>query len=281
MKTPGFRKVLLTGLFVLGCLAIAFGLVNRRGQPAAPGGVFSLKAPPFVGVARAESSGADVGIASFLDSEAGISAYFQAPGSITLSTVRSLYRTIETETAQYIIGSIAVPNYSESEDVHVYIHTNGWVLAYYLKADATGKIFDWRSYTGGTTIPTKLENVLAIVAAQIGAPAPSITFYHFQYPNANNLMLIAEASSSYSGDTFEVNLTGSYGYYERSWSFGGSGAGYYLLDNVEITHKGNGWDTSQGTLTAAQLLPDTFHIVMVTDINIGTNGGLALVYRIP
>jgi hypothetical protein len=70
--------------------------------------------------------------------------------SITINSVASLFRTIEVSTTDYIIGSIPVPNYPETEDAHAYIHKDGWMLAYYLKVDPVGKIVDWQSYDGVT-----------------------------------------------------------------------------------------------------------------------------------
>jgi hypothetical protein len=279
-------------LGIIGVVAILLVAVVAftRGNPAGPEKTLALYAPAFLKSASDTSIEAPPEIAMLLSSEAGISAYFQAPDSISLSSVRSLYRTIETENAQYIIGSIPVPNYPETEDVHVYIHTDGWVLSYYLKADSTGKIFDWRNYTGGTTIPTKLENVLAIVAAQAGIPTPTITMYHFQFPNATNVMLIAEAQYGGGTDSFEINLTGSYAYYERSWSLGNNASADYVLlrlNGVEIArlnYPGSGnFSTSQGILAASQMLPDTFHTISVQTAHWGTAsfGGLALVYRVP
>lgn len=54
---------------------------------------------------------------------------------------------------------MAVPDYPESEDVHVYVHRDGWFLAYYLVADPAGKIVNWRLYhnTGRNNLSTKLE----------------------------------------------------------------------------------------------------------------------------
>jgi len=273
-------------LWVIGAVAIllATAVAFIRGNPAGPEKLLALHTPAFLYSTSGTSIESPPEISTLLSNEAGISAFFQTPGPISLNSVRNLYRTIETETAQYIIGSVPVPEYPETEDMHVYIHMDGWVLAYYLKADPTSKIFDWRSYTGGATIPTKPENILSIVAGQIGIPTPTVTFYHFQYPNATNLMLIAEVSAD--TDSFEVNLTGSYAYYERSWSLGGNhsnccwGARYYL-DDVEIEfHDDVGWYTSEGAFTAAQLLPDSFHVIRI-DTNMPSYGGLALVYRVP
>jgi len=185
--------------------------------------------------------------------------------------VKSLYRTIETQTSQYIIGSIPVQNYLESDDVHVYVHVDGWVLAYYLKADPTGKIFDWKSYTGGATIPTKLEKILSDVASAVGAPAPTITFYHFQYPNASNMMLIAEDTAN--GNDFTVQLPSSYAYYERSWSIRSCCGVEFQLDGTTV---GNDIGGGYGTLSASQLAPDVTHTIAVNG-----NGCLALIYRVP
>ncbi|MCP4362286.1 MAG: hypothetical protein GY796_30130, partial [Chloroflexi bacterium] len=108
-----------------------------------------------------------------------MSAYFQAPGTIDLNDVRSLYRTIEVETSDYILGSIAVPGYAnESEDVHVYIHVDGWVMAYYLAADLAAKIIDWQNYDG-ITITTKFENTLTMVAASLSITLPTVEYYDF------------------------------------------------------------------------------------------------------
>jgi hypothetical protein len=193
-----------------------------------------------------------------------------------LSDVTGLFRTIETQTSQYIIGSIAVQNYLETQDVHVYVHVDGWVLAYYLKTDPTGKIFDWYSYTGGTTIPTKLEKTLLAVGSAIGAPSPTITFYHFQYPNATNMMLIAEDYQN--GNDFTVQLPSSFAYYERSWSLHGkySNDNHFNLDGQTIKSYAYCDCVDAGTLTASQLSPDTTHTIAVDD-----DGGLALIYRVP
>lgn len=103
----------------------------------------ALQAPPFVNVAHAAAaSQGTFDLGAYLDQEAGISAYYKSPDAITLSQVRGQFRTIEMETPDFIIGSVAVPNYEEHFDVHVYVHNNGWILAYYLRADPVNKIID-------------------------------------------------------------------------------------------------------------------------------------------
>ena len=77
---------------------------------------------------------------SFLEDEAGISAYMNAGQNIDLNLAKKAYRTIEEETEQYIIGSVKLTGYSETEDVHAYVHKDGWIVTYYLKDEPSAKI---------------------------------------------------------------------------------------------------------------------------------------------
>jgi hypothetical protein len=285
MNTKSIRKLLLAGVAVA-VLLLAFALVGRPGTPAKGNNVFTLQAPPFVGVALANTDS----VTSTIENEAGISAYFQVPTGINLSSVRSVFRTIEAETTDYIIGSVPVPNYGEEWDVHCYVHKDGWVLAYYPAGDPVGKIFDWIAYhnAGRANIRTKFESTFIVIADTIGIPFTGATYYHFQYPDATHLMLIVDWGSTY--DFFKVKLPESFAYYERSWSLGSTNSSWcrcagYRLDGITIhSHCGCGWQIAQGLLTANQLLPGQVHTIEVSfeaDGNISVYGGLALVYKVP
>ena len=273
MNAKNIWKPILV-ILIAAVLITTFSLVrNPRTQSGAPV-TFTLKAPLFVSEARAETGS----IASFMEDEAGISCYYQASSSITIDNVRDTYRTIEVEKSDYIIGSVAVSDYPESEDVHVYVHTDGWVVAYYLAADPVGKIFDWHDYDG-TSVPTKLENTIAIIANAAGVAYTSCTYYDFRYPNATKMMLIAEEAGT-AGDSFEINLPGTFVIDERSWSLGSGGYWSYLhLDDINRIAECDRNDTCAGTFTAVQLEPDEFHTFTVESAYGICYGGLALVYR--
>lgn len=149
---------------VVGFLVVFKG-IQRPDRSTQESNLFSLKAPAFVGVAEAEMNNP----ALSLEDEAGISAYFQAPNTINLDDVRNEFRTIETETSTYIIGSIPVPGYNESQDAHAYVHVDGWVLAYYLADEPVSKIFDWFTYDGTSINTTRLQNVLVVIAGAVGS----------------------------------------------------------------------------------------------------------------
>lgn len=283
------RKLVGSGLLVTVFL-LAVGIVGGMAQAKqSPGGQIALQAPPFINIAHAEGSA----INNFADNEAGIAAYFDAEMTINLNDVDQLFRTIETQTSTYILGSLPLTDYDEDHDVHMYISTDGWVMAYYRDTEPTSKIFDWRHYDGSANLPNKLALGLDIVAAQIGAIA-NPSYYHFRYPNATDMMLIAEWREATDGiDSFNVNIPSNFSYFERSWALSKYTAlstytTQYLLDGSLIASLSDGdWQFAEGTLSAAQLAPDVLHTVTLDFSNppnsAGRAGyaGLALVYRVP
>ena len=153
--------------------------------------------------------------------------------------------------------------------MHLYVHRDGWFLAYYLNSDSIGKIIDWNHFNSG--IPTKFETVLASVASSAGLPAPqSVTHYDFRYPNATKLMMLYEDYAN--GSEFRIKTTSSYVYYARSWS-AYWGSSEFSLDGKELGDCGT--DCSiWGDISATDFAPDVFHTVYARD-----NGVLALLYR--
>lgn len=275
-------------LFIVGVLSalIALSLIimwQTRPQQVGENGLFALARPLFLETAHAEDSR----MAALIDTEAGVAAYFQAPGPISLAIAKPLFRTIEAETDSYLIGSVAVPNYaSESEDVHVYIHKDGWVLAYFLAATPAANLIDWPRFNG-TVIVTKFDTVFQLVAAQLSFTPPATTYYDFRYPNANYLLLVAEAATD--NDDFTVFLNESLTFYERSWSLSAESEPVtYLLNGTEIAQFDgsddiNVWEDLEGTLTTLQLPVNSTHTILIDGYNWGVvhqeYGGLALVYR--
>ncbi len=265
--TSGWMRVVLAGALVS---TLAWYFVEQPASPPAPGAAWALQRPAFV---NAQEGTTAVQVAAILDQEAGIAAYYHAPSGISLSQVRSQFRTIETDAPTYLLGSVAVPNYAENFDVHVYVDVNGWILAYYLKVDPAAKIADVRAQS---TASTKLQTVASIVAGAAGAPFSDVTYYDFRYPNATHLLLVGENPSS--GNDFTINVPSSYGYFERSWSILNITCcnWSFKLDGMNQPETYGADSVYYGTIAAPQFLPDTTHTIVVDDY-----GVLALLYRVP
>jgi hypothetical protein len=134
LKVLLFSAVLLIAASSLSVFGVAnLGIEDKELTADAGKGFIPLEMPLFVGVAEgSEVSGMRAGT-NFLDAEAGISAYTNVGEEIDLEKAKSAFRTVEYETDEYTIGSVPLPDYPEYEDVHAYVHKDGWVVTYYLK----------------------------------------------------------------------------------------------------------------------------------------------------
>ncbi len=267
----------LSIVVVLAGLLFMPGIAAPTQPPTGAGQTLQLVAPPFVRTAYAQENPTVFDLGAYLDQEAGISAYYKSPNAITLSQVRSTFRTIETETADYIIGSVAVTSYPEHFDAHVYIHKTGWILAYYLRTDPTSKIIDTNSHALNTT---NLKTVVLTVAAAAGVAVMDVTYYDFRYPNATNIVMVAE--DHINGTSFTISVPSTYAYYERGWAlYDDYSSRDFYFDGTNRPNQAY-WDgnTGYGTMTASQVLPDTTHTVSISYEGY-SYGVLILEYQVP
>jgi len=177
LRLAALSCVLFTGIFAISNLS-----TGHSGKDGGEG--FMLAKPAFAQTTEA----------SFLEQEAGIAAYVNVGKAIDLTRAKSAYRTVEKETQNYIVGSVALPSYEAVHDVHLYVQKDGWIVAYYMKGEPTSKIVDWLNYSPGK-INTKLKLSLDKMATTLGLVITSVNYYHFGYPAANQLMVIAGHSS--------------------------------------------------------------------------------------
>ena len=272
MNMQSIRRLYL--IVIVLCVTALLGLSHRPPAMASSPQAISLIAPALASVNNQGAVAEAIG--QKLDTEAGISAYFKSPDPIALSQVRPMFRTIETETTDYILGSIGIPNYAEEHfDAHVYVHKSGWILAYYLRNDPISKIIDTRAFSTNTT---KLNNVVAAVASTAGAPFTNAIHYDFRYPNATNMMLIAEDPTN--GDEFTIKMPASYGYFERGWAsqYNAGLASYLKLNGAVLTSQYDSRGIQYGTITSAAMLPDTTHTIQLFQTFYGV---LIVIYRVP
>src|SRR3990170_6563087 len=141
---------------------------------------------------------------TFLEEEAGMSTYVNIGRSIDLAVAKTVYRTIEKETSNYTVGSVHLPGLSENEDVHCFVHKNGWIVTYYLKAEPMSKIVDWNLWSGDKLTKNKLQVGLEQITTALGVVVTSVKYYHFQYPNANKCMVILETLMGSGEDSFNI-----------------------------------------------------------------------------
>ncbi len=242
--------------------------------PVMAEGSLSLRPPALV-----DPQTAVIPSAAFLVDEAGITAYAHLSQTIRLDYVDSEFRTLELQTDEYLIGSVPVPGYSIEYDAHVYVHRDGWMVAYYPPSKPVSWMLDWRNRR---IMPTNLERVLQVLANKDGLTLPDVNYYDFRYPNATHMLWVRKNSG-----TMKINIPASFEIDERSWVMGanytyGGASASFILDGVTLarfTYSINSWQCAHGVLTEEQLLPDLMHTIKVPTQNVSNFSALTLVYR--
>jgi len=203
--------------------------------------------------------------ASFLEDEAGISAYGQV-SSVDLDLAENAYKNVEEKTEDYIIGSVTLDNYDESNDVHVYVDITGWIVAYYLNTEKSSKIIDWKGYVNSEPVSgTKLSDAITLVTLEMLVLPPTISYYDFRYPSATNMMIVIDEKIGAGTETFRIMVPNTYSVYGRTWSHaihGNSGTdGSVSIDGTTLHSGGIGgnWGIWEGDISPSQLFPDLFH----------------------
>jgi hypothetical protein len=295
-KMSGFLKVLaLSAVLLIAASSVSvfsgaiLGIEVKELTEDGGKGITALEMPLFVAVAEgSEVSGIRAGT-NFLDSEAGISAYTNVGEGIDLEKAKAAFRTIEYETDEYLIGSVPLPDYPEYEDVHAYAHKDGWVVTYYLKDKPVGKIIDWKDYsTDEKIIGTKLEDGLSVACNAAGVPIRDIKYYDFRYPNADKLMIVADAQWTQGTDTLNIKLPSDFVFYDRSYSHYAynSDGSTMKIDGNEISsleYCGGSSRWQSGQLSPTQLSLDDFHTVSLWHDARSSKGhacaAIVLIYR--
>ena len=168
--------------------------------------------------------------------EAGISAYVKASSSIDLNDTKSVFASIERETSDYIIGTVPMWGHTEEQQPHVYVSKDGWIVAYYPNNRPSSWIIPWYSYSAIPSGNTTLSDAVNILVNYVGGNNVGIKYYNFNFPDATQIMLIAESTTG--SNFFKVMVPNSFLLYEAGWShyypdtrYGG----YAKLDGVTIS----------------------------------------------
>ncbi len=94
----------------------------------------ALQPPAFLKSARAQDS-AQVDF-EFILEEAGVTAYTNLNQELDLTSLEARFKTIRQQTDEFIIGIVTAPGYEkltefdETADVQVFLHRDGWIVAY-------------------------------------------------------------------------------------------------------------------------------------------------------
>lgn len=183
--------------------------------------------------------------------EAGISAYVNAkPSGINLESAKSAFASIERETPDYIIGTVALDLHAEEEYPHVYVSTDGWVVAYYPSERPSSWILPWADYSGGAISSTTLSKAVGKVATAVGGTSSGIKYYDFRYEDANKMMIIIE-SIQHGENFFKFTIPTAFQTYAVDWSH------YNIDESPTVTNRGQSFAYFNGAQVSSLSTTDS------------------------
>lgn len=226
-------------------------------------------------MAQAVSSSSDIGLVSWVD----------LGKTIDLGSARSLFTTIDSETANEIEGTYSVylnNNYVDS--INLYVGKGGLIAVYHNGYDPAAKMILWES--------DKLFYFTNLIA--IGAVGQSlgytinikdIKYYDYRYPDANRILIVGQSSGeqiiqTFDYGSFELNIPNYATIYETSFSL-------YLNDlyNTQSLATLAIDGTTIGSITGSGAVYNSYNGYMKTDVpvivgvmsNSGTKAAAAIV----
>lgn len=156
--------------------------------------------------------------------KAGIGAYVRLDDieGIDLRAFANALSSVEELNESYVIGTLKIevaPYDSGSPQLftepHLYIGSDGWIVAYYLRTEESSRIMQWKSYQPGKIETTTLKDAIDYIVQKVGATYSSpVKYYHFAFPEANKMTLVVDHNDFYvaiPGTLYEA----SYGVFLR------------------------------------------------------------------
>ena len=195
-------------------------------------GVISLATSPFIGVAgAAEAAGGD----AFPEDEAGISAYVNVNQSINITEAVKAFTQTEELSQTHAIGIIPIDNKRGTTNVHVYVDTGGYIVAYFKDTEPASKIIKWSGMDfDNPKIDFTTNAAIKAVCDKIDVYYPDIKddikYYDFKYPDAKKMVIFLNARSSPGNEYTHIFIPSKYRLYNASYS---------LIDNMAYTYYGD------------------------------------------
>ena len=250
--------VVASSVAVFSAANLGEGLGEKGIDEGGGKGVISLVPPPFIGIAgAAEATGGN----AFPEDEAGISAYVNVNQSIDITEAVKAFTQTEELSQTHAIGIIPIDNKRGTINVHVYVDTGGYVVAYFKNTEPASKILKW---SGMDFNNPKMEDFITNTAIKAMCGKidvyyldikDDIKYYDFEYLDAKKMVIFLNARGSGGDEYTHIFIPGKYRLYEASYSLisDTSNRNYLYVDGKRIASAYNGLTT--GTYDPEDVLP--------------------------
>jgi len=176
------------------------------------------------------------GALAFPVASAGISAYVRTDQKIVITdALANAFYKIEDVSGNHILGIVEVETIVGKVYPHVYVDTEGWMVAFFLAAEPPALIMQWSGdlNTPNAAIKTTLEVALEQIAKAARIPLPPVSFYDFNHPNANAMLILLRILPSPGKKSMYIKLPSNYTIYSVSYFH--YGCNFYVWPSEDET----------------------------------------------
>ena len=234
---------------------------------------------------------------------AGLSAYVKLEQRIKITEELSrIFERIEDVGGNYIIGTVKVTNFVGDVYPHLYVDTEGWVVAYFLSNEPASLVMHWsgNAYDPNPFIGSTLEEALARACQALKVQLPAVSYYDFRYPKANNILILLSVLPTSGTKNMYVKIPSTYKLYSVSYfMYGCNLERPYTWESYSLVLKLNGSPIDKlegnertGISTVVKEFPlrdfalDKMHEITVEYTQGGQDGGSAgiawvLIFQVP
>jgi len=210
-------------------------------QQTAPDDTIRLVAPPFVHIVSAAEPLA-AGDA-FPQSEAGFCSWILVSDPIDLEKAVTVYSQIEDLGMDHARGIIPIANLRITEGVHVYVDTDGYIIAYFDYTDPASRAIKWEGQNFGAPVVAFLtdraiEEMCTALGISYGAYEDQLLRFDFNYPSATTMMVFENTNAGGTDDYVTFLFPESHTLYEASYSLAVKDIVQYHNDHVILYHDG-------------------------------------------
>jgi hypothetical protein len=216
----GFRILIVVGVLVaIVAGSVLLNVLTDRTKSGKDKGIISLKAPSFISSAEAAAS-----TLAFPVNEASISAYVKV-AKVDIEKMKKIYTKVEKVGDNFIYGITSIPNLGGDIDIHVYVDTDGWLVAYVKSDEPAANIMNWGDVAlkdpQVKTIQSMTLDIALIKAGDaiaVTIPSKDIKYYDFESPEANGLALFVRIVNTVgTTNVVQMELPANYTLYEASY----------------------------------------------------------------
>lgn len=154
------------------------------------------------------------------DTQAGMAAYVNV-GSLNLEDATEAYNQIYSLSTSHADGTINIGNNYGSDNIHVYVDTDGWIVAYVARDEELGHMIQWAGVDfNDPTFKTTFEDAISRMCSSIGVNYDvvqgNIKYYDFEHPQATNVLIFM--NTVYGNDYTNILIPETYTIFNMNYS---------------------------------------------------------------